>query len=75
MSGQKIIMWLGTTSGQEKWRVEVLRNNGEGDYSLLLGSESADFPVDVGNFGPFEEDLLIHALKDAYPGADIRLKF
>jgi hypothetical protein len=75
MTPEKLVIWPDSSSGQEMWRVDVLRKNGEGAYEFVRDSENVDFPIDVRNFGPFEEDLLIQSLKEVFPGADISLKF
>ncbi len=74
MSQKKINIWWETNSDPEKWRVNVLGKDIEGENGFLLSSENADFPVDVEHFGTFEEDLLIHSLKEAFPGAEISMK-
>ncbi len=74
MSQEKIVIWWDTNSELEKWRVDVLQKNSEGKYEVVLGSGSTDFPINVENFGPFEEDLLIQSVKAAFFAADIRLK-
>lgn len=75
MSRDRIIIWWETRSDDEKWHVEVFRNNGDSQHETVLGSGSSDFPVNVDEFGPFEEDRLIQFLKSTFPQADIRLKF
>jgi hypothetical protein len=74
MSQEKIHIWWDTNSEPEKWRVDVLRKNSEGEYEVVLGSAGADFPIGVEDFGTFEEDLLIQSVKEAFPDATIRLK-
>jgi len=74
MSQQTIHISWNTNIHSEKWHVDVLRNNCQGEHEVILSSESADFPVDVEEFGPFEEDLLIQSLKDAFPGDEILLQ-
>jgi len=74
MSQEMVNIWWDTNSEPEKWRVDVLRINSEGEYEVVLDSGSCDFLIDVEDFGTFEEDLLIQSLKEAFPGADIRLK-
>ncbi|HWQ26624.1 MAG TPA: hypothetical protein VN367_07565 [Chlorobaculum sp.] len=75
MSQEKIIIWSDTNADQERWRVDVLRRNNEGEYVPVLKSDSDNFPIDVEDFGTFEEDLLIQSLKHTFPDADISLKF
>lgn len=74
MSQKKINIWWETNSEQEKWRVNVLGKDIEGENGFLLSSENADFPVNVEDYGTFEEDLLIQSLKEAFPGAEISMK-
>ncbi|HWR01140.1 MAG TPA: hypothetical protein VN371_04700 [Chlorobaculum sp.] len=75
MSKNKIIVWWDSQSEMEKWHVEVLRKIDEGQYQFLQGSGSSDFPLDVGQFGPLEEDTLIQSLKGTFPDAEIRMRF
>jgi hypothetical protein len=75
MSVEKIIIWLDSSFDPEKWRVDVLRRNFEGAYEPFFSSDCADFPVNVDEYGPFEEDLLIQSLKKRFPDADISFKF
>ncbi|NTW83012.1 MAG: hypothetical protein HGB36_06550 [Chlorobiaceae bacterium] len=75
MSQEKIIIGLESTSEEEKWFVEILRNSSSGEYSSMLDSNNIEFPFDIKNFGPFEEDSLILKLKNIYPDADIILKW
>jgi hypothetical protein len=75
MSQEKIIIWLDTNSNPEKWCIDVQRKNSGGEYESILHSGSADFPINVDDFGSFEEDLLIQSLKRAFPSADIGMKF
>jgi hypothetical protein len=75
MSQEKIIIWSDTNADQERWRVDVLRKNSEGEYVPVLQSQSDNFPIDVEDFGTFDEDLLIQSLKHTFPDADISLKF
>jgi hypothetical protein len=75
MSKEKIIIWSDTNADQERWRVDVLRKNSEGEYVPVLQSQSDNFPIDVEDFGTFDEDLLIQSLKHTFPDADISLKF
>jgi hypothetical protein len=74
MSQEMIHIWWDTNSEPEKWRVEVLRKNSEGEYEVVFGSASDNFPIGVDDFGTFEEDLLIQSVKEAFPDAAIRLK-
>jgi hypothetical protein len=75
MSENRINVWWDDKSEPEKWHVDVLREVREGHYECTFGSESPDFPVDVDDFGPLEEDSLIQTLKGAFPEAEIRLLF
>jgi hypothetical protein len=75
MSLEKLVIWADTSSGLEKWRGDVLRKNGDGEFECVRSSENEDFPIDVTSFGPFEEDLLIQSVKEVFPGVDISLKF
>jgi hypothetical protein len=75
MSQEKIIIGLDSTSEEEKWFVEILRNSSSGEYSRILDSNNNEFPFDIRNFGPFEEDSLILKLKNIYPDAHIILKW
>ncbi|NHQ60404.1 hypothetical protein G9409_07330 [Chlorobium sp. BLA1] len=71
MSQHKIHIRWNTTIHPEKWHVEVMRKNCEGEPEFILSSDSADFPIDVEDFGTFEEDLLIQSVKEKFPGAEI----
>lgn len=74
MSEKRINVWWDDKSEPEKWHVDVLQEVKEGQYEFAFGSESANFPIDVNDFGPLEEDTLIHTLKGAFPDAEIRLQ-
>jgi hypothetical protein len=74
MSQEKIIIWWDSNSEPEKWCVHVLEKNSQREYEVVLGSGSSDFPIDVNNLGPFEEDLLIQSIKAVFPCAEISLK-
>ncbi|NTV26443.1 MAG: hypothetical protein HGB01_09550 [Chlorobiaceae bacterium] len=75
MSQEKIVIWWDDDEGIEGWHVDLLRSNGLAGYDPVLTSGCSGFPVSVEQFGPLEEDLLIQALKGAFPDADISLKF
>ena len=75
MSKEQIIAWWDTQSFPEKWCVDVLKANSEGEFAVVLKSGSPDFPIKVEEFGPFEEDTLIYSLKTTFPSAEIYLKF
>ena len=75
MSKEQVIAWWETQSYPERWRVDVLQENGNGEFAVVLKSGSPEFPVKVEEFGPFEEDTLIYSLKTTFPGAEIMLKF
>lgn len=74
MPQESVHIWWDTSSEPEKWRVDVLRKNSEGEYEVVLGSAGTNFPILVEDFGTFEEDLLIQSLREAFPDASIRLK-
>lgn len=74
MSKEQIIAWWDTQSFPEKWCVDVLKENSEGEFAVVLKSGSPDFPIKVEEFGPFEEDTLIYSLKTTFPCAEICLK-
>ncbi|NTW83524.1 MAG: hypothetical protein HGB36_09190 [Chlorobiaceae bacterium] len=74
MSREKIIIGYDTT-GRNKWHIEIVRRNNDGKYCRIMDSDDADFPFDVRNFGPFDEDILIMQLKDAYPVAELGMKW
>ena len=75
MSQEHIIVWWDTTSVPESWCVNLHKRNSNGQDEHVLDSRSEDFPIDVDDFGPFEEDLLISSLKNSFPDAKIILKF
>lgn len=75
MSKERVVIRLDTISDEDRWHVDVLRKNGEGDYDFVLDNGSADFPINVDDFGPHEEDILIQSLKGAFPGADFTVRF
>ncbi|NTW69334.1 MAG: hypothetical protein HGB23_05720 [Chlorobiaceae bacterium] len=74
MSQNKIHIWWNTNINPEKWHVEVMKKNCEGEHEFILNSDSTDFPIDVEDFGTFEEDLLIQSVKEKFPGAEVHLK-
>lgn len=75
MLQKKIIIWWDSKSDLEKWHVEVLRKIDEGQYQFLQESGSSDFPVNVEEFGPLEEDILIQSIKGTFPDAEISMRF
>ena len=75
MSKEQVIAWWDTQSIPERWCVDVLQKNNEGEFAVVLKSGSPDFPIKVEEFGPFEEDTLIYSLKTTFPSAEICLKF
>ncbi|NTU92956.1 MAG: hypothetical protein HGB29_04555 [Chlorobiaceae bacterium] len=75
MSHQQVIVWWDSGSEPEKWEVDVRQKEHNGHYEFILDSRSEEFPVRVEDFGPFEEDTLIQNLKEAFPDAEIMLRF
>lgn len=75
MSQEKLVIWWDENEASAGWHVDLLRSNGSARYDPVLTSGRSGFPVSVEQFGPLEEDLLIQALKGAFPDADISLKF
>lgn len=75
MSQDKLVIWWDDDDASPGWHVDLLRSNGSARYDPVLTSVCSGFPVSLEQFGPLEEDLLIQALKGAFPDADISLKF
>jgi hypothetical protein len=75
MAKEQVIAWWETKKYPERWCVDVLHENSEGEFAVVLKSGSPDFPIKVEEFGPFEEDTLIYSLKVTFPHAEICLKF
>jgi hypothetical protein len=76
MSKEQLIAWWDSNSSPERWCVDVLQKNSDGQYNIAFSSNGdPNFPINIKDFGPFEEDTLIQTLKGVFPGADIRLKF
>ncbi|MEI8032481.1 MAG: hypothetical protein WCH05_03955 [Chlorobiaceae bacterium] len=74
MSQERIIIKWDDNALPAQWNVEILQEDHEGREQLLLSSNSPNFPVNVGDFGPLEEDALIYSIKTSFPGARINVK-
>ena len=75
MSQERIIISRDGKQDTEAWQVRVWRKNIEGQDELVLDSGGADFPINVREFGAFDDDLLIQSLKSVFPEAEIRVLF
>ena len=58
MSKEQIIAWWDTQSFPEKWCVDVLKANSEGEFAVVLKSGSPDFPIKVEEFVPLSSTFL-----------------
>ena len=68
-----LVRW-GTRTDREGWNVEYLKKSPGGKYEFVYGSESPYFPVNVDQFGPIQEDLLLNALRTEFPNAKINIE-
>ena len=68
-----LVRW-GTHADREGWNVEYLKKSPGGKYEFVYGSESPYFPVNVDQFGPIQEDLLLNALRTEFPNAKINIE-
>lgn len=75
MAKEKVILERIMEAQAEKWFIELLLRNSNGEFSRVSDSNCSDFPFNPDNFGPFEEDSLILKLKEVFPGAEILLKW
>ncbi|NTW56212.1 MAG: hypothetical protein HGB20_04110 [Chlorobiaceae bacterium] len=75
MSQEKVILEWSMGTPAEKWFIELLHRNSDGEFSRVSDSNCSDFPLNPDDFGPFEEDSLILKLKEVFPGAEIMLKW
>lgn len=69
-----VIKWDGDIL-PARWNVDIVQEDQEGNERLILSSSRPDFPVNVDDFGPLDEDALIEAIKTLFPGAHINIKF
>ncbi|NHQ60412.1 hypothetical protein G9409_07370 [Chlorobium sp. BLA1] len=61
-------------ANRDVWRVDYLQKSANGKYELLSGSDDPQFPINVDQFGPVQEDLLLNALKVEFPDTKIRIE-
>lgn len=74
MCQEKIIVSWDDSLRPEKWRVEVFQMNSEGRYDHVGGSGYGGFPINVDEFGPFDEDHLLQTVRRCFPEAKLCLK-
>jgi hypothetical protein len=75
MHQEKVIVSWDDASQPEKWRVELFRMNENGCFVHAGGSNDDGFPVNVDDFGPFDEDLLLQSVRQCFPDAKYCLIF
>jgi len=69
-----VIRWDGS-SQPARWNVDILQEDLEGRKMLVLNSAHPNFPINVREFGPLDEDALINSIKTSFPGAHINMEF
>lgn len=69
-----LIRWE-TRADRDVWHVDYLHNSANGKYDFVYGSDNPVFPVNVDQFGPHQEDLLLEALRTEFPDSEIRIEF
>ncbi|NTV02014.1 MAG: hypothetical protein HGB04_04415 [Chlorobiaceae bacterium] len=75
MSQERIVIEWDGNAEPARWNVEMLQEDRQGREMVILSSSSPDFPVNVEEFGPMEEDALIDSIKASFPGAHINIRF
>jgi hypothetical protein len=75
MAKDLILVWWETRADKDVWHVDYLHENVIGKYDFVYGSDHPVFPINVDQFGPHQEDLLLGALRAEFPDAEIRIKF
>jgi hypothetical protein len=74
MADDLILVCWGTHADRDGWRVDYLQKSASGKYELVYGSDHPLFPVNVDQFGPIQEDLLLNALRAEFPDSKIRIE-
>jgi hypothetical protein len=74
MAEDLIFVSWGNRANRDVWRVDYLQRSANGKYEFVSGSDDPHFPINVDQFGPIQEDLLLNAIKNEFPNSKIRIE-